>query len=405
MGSLVAGSLLYFVRLFAGAGFGLEAGLKKAAGVLERTSAYRFLLWAISLADGLGWKRSVFRGDFFAPWNLLSAYSLLYLLLAYSSFIPILSYSTWFVSAALFLFGISLVVSSAWLVSRLRLGCDAFDFKAVGSGLLAIGTGAVLANYLLVGLPLLDPSMRTAFHNGPYQAFFVFFVLGLALTAAGLRKVSEVFVLAAFGGALSFFSGFRTDFILAVAPVLLTAVYTGVLGVRRLFMLLFALFSSALVLKVVLLLSGGGGAGLFNLVSGRAGFTFYVLGSVYEVCGLSGCGGGVLILNSFLQFFAHRVLVGGFGAEFSSWLPRFFTSGFVGPLLLDAGIFGIVVGSVFVGAVLGALYSLRKNVFFAALYSVSLWYSFIWVETGPIQAYFLALHLLFVLLVLRLARR
>lgn len=404
MGSIVARSLLSFVGRFSGIGLGIVAAIRRAAALLERTSPYRFFLRAISLADGLSWRSSFFRGDFFAPWNFLLAYSLLYLLLAYSSFIPIISYPLWLASAALFLLGISIVVSSAWLVSRARLGVRDVDFGRAGSGLLAIGTGAVLVNYLLVGLPLADPSLRTAFHNGPYQAFFAVFVLGLALTAAGLRRLSEVFVLAAFGGALSFFSGFRTDFILSVAPVLLTAVYTGVLGVRRLFLLLSAVFSAALLLKVLLLLSGGG-AGLLNLVGGRAGFTFYVLGAIYDACGLSGCGNGVLILNSLLQFFAHRIMVGGFGAEFSSWLPRFFTSSFVGPLLLDAGILGIIVGSVFVGSVLGALYSLRRSGLFAALYSVAVWYSFIWVETGPIQAYFIVLHLLFAVLVLRLARR
>lgn len=402
---IISRAIISSIVFFSGAGLRIERSIKRSARILERSFPYRSFVGVLSLADSFSWSSSLFRGDFFSPWNFLAAYSFLYLLLAYTSFIPVLSYSTWAVSAALFLLGVSLTVLSAGVFAGLGLKWRRFDFAREGRGLLAVGTLAVLLNYLVVGVPILSASLRTAFHNAFYQLFFIAFVLGLALTAARLRRMSEVFALAAFGGALSFLSGFRTDFIMSVAPVLLTAVYTGVLNVRRLFFLLALLFSSALLLKVILLFSGGSGAGVDALVGGRAGFTFYVLGSVYEACGFSGCGNGVLFLNSFLQFFAHRIVIGGFGAEFSSWLPRFFTSSFVGPLLLDGGVVGIVIGSFFVGSVLGALYSLKKSGFFAALYSVAIWYSFIWIETGPIQPYFLALHLLFIFLISRLARR
>lgn len=405
MGSLILGALVSFIGFFSGAGLWMEGVVRRSAKILERKRAYRLFLKLISSADGIGWKSSFLKGDFFSPWNFLAAYSFLYLLLAYASFIPVLSYSAWAVSAALFLVGVSLVVLSAGFFSRAGLRPKKLDFTRSGRGLLAIGVFAVFLNYVLVGIPIFNSSLRTAFHNTFYQFFSIAFMLGLALTAAGMRRLPEVFALAAFGGVISFFSGFRTDFIMAVAPVLLTAWYTGVLKVQRLFLLLLLVFPAALLLKVALLLFGGSGAGAFNLVSGRAGFTFYVLSSVYENCGFFGCGHGVLLLNSFLQFFAHRIVIGGFGAEFASWLPRYFTSSFVGPLLLDGGVVAVVLGSVAVGAVLGALYSLRKSGFFAALYSVALWYSFIWVETGPIQPYFLLIHFAFAFLILTLARR
>jgi Putative O-antigen polymerase len=385
----------------------LEKCLAKAADAAEKTRAYSLLERYLSKAETIELKSGLVTGDFFAPWNFLALFSLLYLFMALVSPIPILDPRTWAISAFIFLGSMALLFGTAKTVAKRfeALTSREIDYGKPASAMLFIGSLAIVLNFLYIGIPALEPAARLHFHNTFYQFFFMVFLTGLALTATKTAKLSRLLMLAAYAGALTFLTSFRTDFLLSVGPVLLAGTYTGVLSARKLGALLLMLLPVSMLITLLLLFSGDSGSTLNNLVAGRAGFTMYTMAAAYENIGLGGIAHGGLLLNSFTQFFTHRIMIGGFAAEYSSLLPRYFTSTFAGPLLIDGGIIEVAAMALFAGAVLGALYGLRQNKAFAAMYSIAMWYTFIWIETGPIQFYFLAMHMLFGYLALRQTSR
>jgi len=385
----------------------IEKALEKAADAAEKTKAYALLESYLNKAETIELKSGLVAGDFFAPWNFLSLFALLYLLMAFVSPIPIIDPAAWATSSLIFLGSMALLFGTAKKVARRfeTLTSKEMDYGKPASAMLFIGSLAIVLNFLYIGIPALEPAARLHFHNTFYQFFFMVFLAGLALTATKTTKLSRLFTLAAYAGALTFLTSFRTDFLLSVGPVLLAGTYTGVLSARKLGAILLMLLPASMLITILLLFSGDSGSTLDNLITGRAGFTMYTLTAAYQDAGIWGIAHGGLLLNSFTQFFTHRIMIGGFAAEYSSLLPRYFTSTFAGPLLIDGGILEVAAMALFAGAVLGALYGLRQNKAFAALYSIAMWYTFIWIETGPIQFYFLAMHLLFGYLALRQTSR
>jgi len=391
------GLVSLLVDAFSSQGRKIERTIVKASQLLDKSKGYALFERALSLTDRLELKSGIVKGDFFAPWNFIALFSLFYLYMAVISPIPILNPANWAASALIFLASMGVLFSTAKLTARRLKGRQIrrLDYERTASAMLFAGSAGILLNFLYIGVPILQPAIRLYFHNTFYQFFFMVFIIGLALTATKADKPSQLFSLAAYAGLLTFLTGFRTDFLISVGPVLLTGVYTGVINARKFMALLALILPGSMLITLLLLTSGDSGSSLNNLITGRAGFTMYALTSAYENVGLTGTAGGGLILNSFMQFFSHRIMIGGLAAEYSSMLPRYFTSTFAGPLLIDGGILEVLLFSVFVGAILGALYGLRKKPMFAAFYSIAMWYTFIWVETGPIQFYFLAMHLLF----------
>lgn len=375
----------------------IERQIVRTAQALEKNKAYNGFEKALSLTDRIELKSGIFKGDLFAPWNFLALFSLLYIYMALISPIPILNPIHWLISASIFLMAMLALFGSARIAAR-KIGnrkTREIDYGKTASAMLFAGSAAIILNFLYVGVPALQPAARLYFHNAFYQFFFMVFIIGLALTATKANKQSQLFCLAAYAGTLTFLTGFRTDFIMSIGPVLLTGVYTGVINAKKLAALLVILLPGSMLITMLLLASGDSGSSLNNLITGRAGFTMYTLTSAYENTGLTGIAGGGLLLNSFTQFFSHRIMIGGLAAEYSSLLPRYFTSTFAGPLLIDGGLIEVLVISGIAGGILGALYALRKNPLFTSFYAISMWYTFIWIETGPIQFYFIAMHLLF----------
>ncbi len=385
----------------------IEKALARAADAVEKTRAYAAFESVLNKAETIELKSGLISGDFFAPWRMLALFSLLYLYLAFVSPIPIINPMSWAVSAIIFLGSMALLFGAAKAMAKRfeTLTARELDYGKPASAMLFIGSLAVILNFLYIGIPALEPAARLHFHNTFYQFFFMVFITGLALTATKASKVPRLLMLAAYAGALTFLTSFRTDFLLSVGPVLLAGTYTGVLSARKLAALLLMLFPVSMLITLLLLYSGDSGSTLNNLITGRAGFTMYTLTASYENTGLGGIANGGLLMNSFTQFFTHRIMIGGFAAEYSSLLPRYFTSTFAGPLLIDGGIIEVVLVSLFAGAVLGALYGLRQNKPFAAMYAIAMWYTLIWIETGPIQFYFLAMHIIFGYLALRQTSR
>jgi len=385
----------------------IERAIAKAADALEKTRAYAAFESALNKAETIELKSGLMAGDLFAPWRFLALFSLLYLYLALISPIPIINPMSWAVSALIFLGSMALLFGAAKAMAKRAetLTARELDYGKPASAMLFIGSLAVMLNFLYVGMPALEPAARLHFHNTFYQFFFMVFITGLALTATKATKLSRLLTLAAYAGALTFLTSFRTDFLLSVGPVLLAGTYTGVISARKLIALLLMILPASMLITLLLLYSGDSGSTLNNLITGRAGFTMYTLSAAYENTGLWGIANGGLLTNSFTQFFTHRIMIGGFAAEYSSLLPRYFTSTFAGPLLIDGGIIEVILLSLFAGAVLGALYGLRQNKPFAAMYAIAMWYTLIWIETGPIQFYFLAMHIIFGYLALRQTRR
>lgn len=385
----------------------IEKALARAADAAEKTGAYALLETYLNKAETIELKSGLVTGDLFAPWNFLALFSLVYLYLAIISPIPIINPASWAISALIFLGSMALLLGTAKAVAKRyeTFTAKEIDYGKPASAMLFIGSIAIILNFLYIGIPALEPAARLHFHNTFYQFFFMVFLGGLALTAVKTTKMSRLFTLAAYAGLLTFLTSFRTDFLLSVGPVLLAGTYTGVLSARKLTALLLMLLPASMLITMLLLYSGDSGSTLNNLVAGRAGFTMYTLTMAYENVGLGGIAHGGLLLNSFTQFFTHRIMIGGFAAEYSSLLPRYFTSTFAGPLLIDGGIIEVAAMAIFAGAVLGALYGLRQNKAFAAMYAIAMWYTLIWIETGPIQFYFLAMHMLFGYLALRQTSR
>ncbi len=385
------------IDAFSSQGRRIERAIVRLSRSLDKSKGYALFERALSFTDRINLKSGIIKGDFFAPWNFIALFSLFYLYMAMISPIPIINPASWAASALIFLTSMGVLFGTAKLTARRLKGRQArsLDYEKAASAMLFAGSAGIILNFLYIGITILQPAIRLYFHNTFYQFFFIVFIIGLALTATKADKPSQLFSLAAYAGALTFLTGFRTDFLISVGPVLLTGVYTGIINARRLIALLALILPGSMLITMLLLASGDSGSSLNNLITGRAGFTMYALTSAYENVGLTGTEGGGLILNSFTQFFSHRIMIGGLAAEYSSMLPRYFTSTFAGPLLIDGGILEVLLFSVLVGGILGALYGLRRHPMFAAFYSIAMWYTFIWVETGPIQFYFLAMHLLF----------
>lgn len=369
----------------------LEPALERASKAVEGSLVFQGLKRFLEWVDGLK-ARSFFLGNFLAPWKIIMLYFFFYTLLALISQVPTLNFGSWVWGIALFGLSSLLIAGSAYWFGKKKYKANSNG--SLGYGLLMIGIVGLLINYSWIGFPILKEGARLYYHNINWMIFFNCFVIGIALLAAKSKSLGMVFTLLGLGILLNFPSGFRTDLIVAIAAVILPAWRTGVLSTKKVAGLGILLVPIVFLVKAVLIGSGD----VSYIVSARAGFTYYTLENVLAETGI--WGEPRLALNLFLQLLGVKVIqIGAVAGEATVNLPRFYTSTFAGPLWIGFGWLGVVVGSLIFGFLLGRTYASESpwgNAFYALLVGIAL----IWMETGPLQLYFLGTCFLALLLIM-----
>ena len=192
---------------------------------------------------------------------------------------------------------------------------------------------------------------------------------------------------------LSVFSGFRTDFILFIFPLLFFFYLYRKSGRSSFLVALLAVSLVAIVgIKYLLILFGGAELGVEQISSARAGFSLYVLSIVVKNVGVLGLTHGTVWLESFLlQFFNFPIApIGAIVSEMVINMAKSHASTLVGPFYLEFGVPGVVLGSLVLGffcELPHRIYRATKNHFFLGLYSINLSVLLVWVETGIVQYY------------------
>jgi len=348
---------------------------------------FRLLCWYLGLFNRLKVGSFLFRG-FLNPWKLLVFYALVYLCMAFVSPVPVLRSSFWLRGILVFVFGVGLIGLSAYFFSRkeLKLGPGG----GYGYGFLLLGALGLMVNYTWIGLPILSDSLRPYYHNAFWMVAFNLFFVGLALLSTKLKKLEQVIALLMVAFVFTFPSGFRTDLIVAMGSVLVGAWSAGVMDQKKIFGLALLVVPLTVVLKSILI----GSLDVGYIMTSRAGFSFYTLGNIMENVGVWGIGHGKYYFNLVSQLGGASVVqLGSFAGEFTVNMPRFYTSTFVGPLWVDSGIIGVVLGCVLFGYLLGRAVS-AKCPLGMSLYAILLSVAFIWMETGPVQIYFIGMCVL-----------
>jgi len=364
--------------------------LRKAARTFEQSIFFRALARFLEWADRRN-PRTFFLSNFLAPWKLVLLYFFFYTLLALASPVPTFNMAAWKAGIALFGFSSLLIAASAYYFGR-----KPREVKAKGSfgyGLLLIGIIGLLVNYSWIGFPILGAANRAFYHNVGWMVFFNSFIIGLAMVAVRTKKVSEIFALIGLALLLNFPSGFRTDLVVSLAAILVPAWKNRLLSGKKIVALGALLLPIVILVKVVLISSGD----LGFIIPARAGFTLYTLENVLLKTPI--WGQPRLALNLLLQLIGVRVIqIGAVAGEATVNLPRFYTSTFAGPLWIGFGWLGVLGGSLVFGWLLGRTYSSTSpwgKGFYGLLFGIAL----IWMETGPLQIYFLGTALLAALLI------
>ncbi len=334
-------------------------------------------------------------GRFFEPVGfnsarLVLAVFLLYILASLLSPVPILYPVYWLMGTVLVLIGIFFL----WTGGRVYKVKGMVEYRPdynLWAGIFLVGILGLLLNYAQVGIPVFNPLARAYYHNVTWSVSMMLYLVGMVATLAKNRNAAAYVLLVIISAALSIPSGFVTDFILFVFPVLFFAYLSG--GIRR-SRILEALVVCAMLIvgiKYLLMLLGGPGLGIEDMILSRPAFTLYVLSIMVMNVPLMGLTFGMMYANIFLQLLGiPRVLMGSVVGEMVVNMPRFYASSLVGPFYLEFGLIGIMLGCLalgFLAEIPHRIYSLTRNRFFLALYCIQLSILLVWVETGVIQYY------------------
>jgi len=389
---LLVGLILRFLsKLDSGAKEFIEPVLRRVGKVIEDSLFFRGLERFLDFFDGIK-LRSFFLGNFLAPWKIVSLYFVFYSLLAIVSQVPIMDIRNWVFGILLFGLSTVLIAGSSYFFGKREYRTKASGH--LGYGLILIGIVGLLVNYSWVGFPILKAGARVFYHNLGWMIFFNCFVIGSALLSVKAKNLGVIFALMGLGILLNFPSGFRTDLMVALAAVLIPAWKSGIISTKKIVGLGVLLVPGVFLVKALLIGSGD----VSYIVSARAGFTYYTLENVLGQTSI--WGQPRLALNLFLQLIGVKVIqIGSIAGEATVNLPRFYTSTFAGPLWISFGFLGVVVGSLIFGYLLGRSYG-SKSPWGMAFYGILVGISLIWMETGPLQLYFLGTCLVLFLLIL-----
>jgi len=327
----------------------------------------------------------------FSVGKLLFLIFLIYIFIGIFSRVPILYPSS-------LAFGIGLIFLSVIVFLGGEKACKIKKVKKyrvnydLWTGFLVIGLIGLIANYMSIGMPLFNPDLKSYYHNVTWSISMIFYILGMTITLTKYKQGSIFWLFLIISLFLAIGSGFVTDLILFIFPIITLSYLKGKRKNNLIFIILLFLFF-AIIIKSSLSIVNFNGVNYSPLnITSRFGFTLYVLSILVRNVGLAGLTHGQLFLNTFfLQFLGVPItFFGDVVSEMVVGMPRSHSSTFVGPLYLEFGILGVIIIPFILGffcELPKKIYSLSKNNFFLALYSINLSILLVWIETGPIQYY------------------
>ncbi|MFQ6010132.1 MAG: hypothetical protein ACE5J7_03385 [Candidatus Aenigmatarchaeota archaeon] len=342
------------------------------------------------LLEGIG---SFLEPSVFSAGRMMLLIFLLYVFLGVFSTVPMLYPLELAMGMILIFIAIAMIQlggKMGKLPKRLPYHVPNYDFWG---GIFLLGTLGLILNYLQVGTPLFNPDIRPYYHNMLWSVSMIFYVMGMTMTAINHRNRNVFVLLSLLSIILSVLSGFRTDFIIFLFPLLFFFYFFRKSG-RSAFLLALLVVSVIAIIgiKYLLIIFGGSALGVEQISFARAGFSLYVLSILIKNVGILGLTHGAVWLNSFvLQFFGFPIApIGAIVSEMVINMAKSHASTLVGPLYLEFGVLGVIIGSLVLGFLCELphrIYKTTRNYFFLGLYSINLSILLVWVETGIVQYY------------------
>jgi hypothetical protein len=364
-----------------------ELGRSRALQPRPMPSLSRGVKLDSSIVRGLG---RFLRPEAFSSGRLVLLVFLLYILASILSSVPIL-YPVYWVTAALLVF---IGIFALWAGGKLCRIKSMLDYRPnynLWAGIFLIGIIGLVINYATVGIPLFNAVAKTYYHNMTWSVSMMFYLVGMTATLARHRNATSFILLALVSVVLAVPSGFVTDLVLFLFPILFFAYFTR--GLRKSHVIEVIIICLILIvgIKYLLMFFGGPGLGVEDLILSRPAFTLYVLSIMLMNIPLLGLTFGAMYSNIFVQLLGvPRALMGAVVGEMIVNMPRFYASTLVGPFYLEFGIIGVIIGCLFLGffaEIPHRIYRLTRNHFFLGLYCIQLSIILVWIETGVIQYY------------------
>lgn len=286
------------------------------------------------------------------------------------------------------------------------------DVRLSGMILYLIGVFFVFASIGYVGgIPLLRPSLR--YLLSPKLTIPTFLLVpALALLTASLATYVgsgelqrghtrfRVFMLTVGASGLLMMLGYRTPILGLLLVVTITAYYTKLLDVFE--MLAASSFAGGLIVVIGyyrVAAEYNWSYGPLTMLAVRANFTMMIYDLLANLSGLTGVTRGALMLSMIPgSGMGPRFII----AKLIGWRPGVtITATLLGPLTVEFGIIGVVIGMALLGFVLslGYIFMKKGQPLYAAVYALLISYSLIGIETGIIDfiiwIYFIAAVVLY----------
>lgn len=330
---------------------------------------------------------------------------LIFLAFMYLSNYVLSEYGYLVMSIALIVFSLT-----ALLMSRIRLK-DRPSFSksaaAIFGSILSI-IGLVFLSVSLIhasGIPLFNPSLRRIL-SAEYE-YLAFLLVPGALFLAGHignlvqrekldRKTARnwILLLTIISTALVSLLGYRTEILVLLLGIFFIAIYLDLFSFFESFIFIISIVIIALGLSFLRQLWLGGDV-TAAIIGGRIGATLAAFDYLANRGGLTGISHGLVYLSSFSSLgflrwipgtpFGPRTLITHFlgGREHIST-----TSTLLGPIVIDFGLIGVIVGMVILGGIVGIghkLTKITKDGFIAATQALLLAFVITGIETGLVD--------------------
>ncbi len=340
-----------------------------------------------SIIRGLG---CFFKPEKFNSARLIFVIFLLYILASLLSPVPILYPAYWLMGIVLVLIGIFFLWGGGKLC-RVRRFPEYRPNYNLWAGIFLIGILGLILNYAQVGIPIFNSLARAYYHNITWSVSMMLYLLGMVAILARNKNATTYILLAGISVILSVLSGFVTDLVLFVFPIIFFAYFSRGLRKSHIIEVLIICIILIVGIKYLLMFFGGPGLGIESIILSRPAFTLYVLSIMLMNVPLIGLTFGMMYANIIIQLFGvPRILMGAVVGEMIVNMPRFYASTLIGPFYLEFGLLGVIIGCLLLGffaEIPHKIYRFTKNHFFLGLYGIQLSILLVWIETGVIQYY------------------
>ena len=341
--------------------------------------------------------------DYLSPekfnfFRLFSVIGIVFVLGVIFSFIPILYPYYHVLAVLLFLAGIALIGIGGKLTEHISINSvkSKLSYELM-AGLFILGLIGIIANFVRVGIPLFEAELRAYYHNQLWSFSFILYMIGMMGVYIKNKDAFTFNLLFVLGLLIALLSGFRTDFILFLGPLVLFKYLKGEFDKTKTFYIVFFFLFFVIAIRYSLLVFSSLQPSFQEILSsdilfGKVGLNFYVLSIFIYEGGLTGVGGGMLSLGKFFfqQFSIPSLEFGAVGADLVINYARHFESSLVGPTYLDMGIPGVLVFMSLLGfftELPKRIYRKLKDDLFLGLYGIQVSIMLVWIQTGLVQYY------------------